>query len=254
MGLRADLHSGAPLVGAWLQLGSPVTAELVVRSGAGWAGIDTEHGAISHHEMAAMLQVLRLGGVPALVRVAGNDHGEIGRALDAGACGVIVPQVESRAEAERAVAACRYPPAGRRSWGPLQVALAEGDWTPQDGDDHAACIVMLESEAAVHGAEDIVSTPGLDAVLLGPNDLALTIGLPPTATFQGGRHRDLVDEAIRACREADVPVGAVLADPADARAYVDMGIRLLAVFGDLRTLARESRAAMRTARRALSGE
>jgi 4-hydroxy-2-oxoheptanedioate aldolase len=254
MSFRTDLAAGEPLLGAWLQLPSPVTAELVARCGAGWAGIDTQHGAIGHGEMSAMLQTLRLGGVPGVVRVSSNDHGEIGRALDAGASGVIVPQVESRAEAEHAVVACRYPPAGRRSWGPLQVALAQHDWTPGDGDEHAACIVMLESEDAVLRAAEIVSTPGIDAVLVGPNDLAITLGLAPTATFVEGRHRELIEEAVLACRQAGVAVGAVLPGPGDAGMYVEQGFRLLAVFGDLTTLSRGSRAAFRAAQGAVSGK
>ena len=115
--IRDVLHPGGSAIGLWATIPSPVTAELAARSGAGYVVVDQQHGAVGPGELLAMLQAIQGAGRPALVRVGSHDPWVIGHALDLGAQGVIVPLVDSPEEAEAIVAACRYAPAGRRSWG-----------------------------------------------------------------------------------------------------------------------------------------
>src|SRR3989442_2154393 len=134
-------------------------------AGFGWVCVDLQHGLIGYQEMVAMLQGVALAGVPALVRVPWNDPSWIMKALDAGAAGVIVPLVNSPAEAAAAAAACRYPPDGYRSWGPVRASLGVADFTPELANRSVVCAVMVETGPAVEQLDQSGSVPGRDAVL-----------------------------------------------------------------------------------------
>jgi 4-hydroxy-2-oxoheptanedioate aldolase len=200
--------------------------------------------------MVAMLQAFAISRVPSVVRVPANDAAEIGRTLDAGADGVIVPLVETAEEAERAVAACRYAPAGARSWGALRPSLHIEGYDPATGDAHAACIVLIETERGAHNADEIASVPGVDALYIGPNDLALTAGLPPSYTFEEPRHRALVERIVAAGERAGIPVGTHARGPEHVREYLDAGFRLLVVHRDLPELVLSGRSALAAAQEA----
>ena len=126
-----------------------------------------------------MLQAIATTRTEPFVRVPWNEPAGIMRWLDAGALGVVVPLVNDRAQAERAVAACRYPPAGIRSSGAYRAELAWGPDHARRAGSEIACIVMIETSEALQNLDDIVSTPGLDAVYVGPSDLAYGLGLVP---------------------------------------------------------------------------
>ena len=131
--LRATLGSGAPAIGLWASIPSPLTAEVAAEAGAAYVVVDQQHGAVDAGVLVAMLQAIAAGGAAPLVRVARNDPWVIGHALDLGAHGVIVPMVEDERQAAAAVAACRYAPAGIRSFGTLRAAALP---TP-------LCLVMI---------------------------------------------------------------------------------------------------------------
>jgi len=248
--LRSALRREAPLFGAFKQLGDPVAAEATATLGFDWVGIDRQHGLMGHETMVAMLQGIATAGVPAVVRVSGNRPAEIGKALDAGAEGIIVPLVETAQDAARAVAACRYAPGGTRSWGAVRPSLHVPSYDAAAGDARAACIVLLETVRAVENVEEIAAVPGLDAVYVGPNDLALSAGLAPRTTFEDARHRGYVEAILTACRERGLPAGAHVRRPEDVQEYLDLGFRLLAVHVDLPELLRGGRAALAAARAA----
>lgn len=245
---RDALAAGDELSGAWLQLGGSHLVELVARQGFDWVGIDLQHGAFGPDEALTMLQVLRPSPAHAVVRVSSCSPAEISRALDGGAAGVIVPTVESAEEAAAAVAACRYPPAGSRSWGPLPLALGADGYTPERGDAGAACIVMIETLAGLAATESIVAVPGVDAVFMGPNDLALTAGMAPTLAFDRPEHRAMIDEIVAACRARGVPLGALVPEVEDTQRYREMGFSMLGVFGDVKCVARGAAGALSAAR------
>jgi 4-hydroxy-2-oxoheptanedioate aldolase len=140
-----------------------------------YLSIDMQHGLIDYTTMLHDLMALDAVGCAAVVRVPSNDSAMIGRALDAGARGIIVPLVNTREEAAEAVAACRYPPHGIRSHGPTRSILRIGP-DLREADREVACIAMIETAAGLENAWDICHTPGLDAVYIGPADLSLALG------------------------------------------------------------------------------
>ena len=134
-----------PSFGAWCVIPGGFTAQLLAHAGFDWLCIDMQHGLIGYTEMRAMVQAVRFTGVPVLVRVSANTGGEIMRALDVGADGVIVPMVNSAAEAKAAVAACRYPPLGIRSWGPTGASIGRETFTTEAANRDVVCLVMIET-------------------------------------------------------------------------------------------------------------
>src|SRR5579864_7631127 len=177
MQLREMWERGEPTLGGWASMPCGFGAEVLGRCGFDWVCIDTQHGIVGYDQAIPMLQGLSVSGTPAFIRVSWNSPGEIMKALDAGAQGVIIPMVNSREEAMKAVGACRYPPEGFRSWGPTRAALGRADFNPATGNREAICVVMVETVEALAQLDAVVATPGVDAVFVGPNDLAISNGL-----------------------------------------------------------------------------
>jgi 4-hydroxy-2-oxoheptanedioate aldolase len=160
--IRAAWSAGKPVINGWLGIACPFTAEIMGQQGYDAMTIDLQHGLIGFESAAGMLQALRASGVGTLIRVPGLDPAAIMRALDAGADGVICPMVDTREQAERLVAAVRYPPRGVRSFGPMRAALAAGADYAEHADDEILCFAMIETAAGCVHADEILSTPGLD--------------------------------------------------------------------------------------------
>jgi 4-hydroxy-2-oxoheptanedioate aldolase len=169
--------------------------EFAAAAGYDYVCVDMQHGLSDEMAMLSMLQAGEAGGASMLVRVAGNEPWMLMRALDLGAAGVIVPLVSSAAEAARAVTACRYPPAGIRSFGPSRAELVLGTTTPAEIGAAALCFVMIETREGLDDVEAIAATPGLDGLYIGPSDLAVALGLMPRV---GG---PALEEAITHIRE-----------------------------------------------------
>jgi 4-hydroxy-2-oxoheptanedioate aldolase len=231
--LRDRLDGGTPLIGAWLQMTNPLAAEIIGRAGYDWVGLDTQHGIIGYEGMVSMLQALAVSGAPAVVRVSSNAPGEIMRALDAGAQGIIVPNIDTADDARRAVAACRYAPLGGRSWGPTRASLGVAQFTPAYGNEQVVCIVQLESVRAIENLDEILAVPGVDVVYIGPNDLAITAGIAPNLRVEDPEHRRLVTSIIDGCRRSSKVVGTHAPSPNDVGAWLEQGYGMLAVYLDL---------------------
>ncbi len=172
---RALLAAHMPLYSAWLGLGSALSVEIA--ADAGWQAvmIDQQHGAGGHAELNGCLTAAKAASVPAMVRVAQLDYGLIGRALDAGAQGIMVPMVSTPEDAARLVQAVKYPPLGGRSIGPYRAKyLIEGDYFPAANAWTVAC-GQIETAAAVENIDAICATRGFDMICLGPNDLAISL-------------------------------------------------------------------------------
>jgi 4-hydroxy-2-oxoheptanedioate aldolase len=251
--LRAALSSGEPLLGAWLQMPNPIAAEAVGVAGFDWVGIDTQHGMIGYESLLSMLQAVAVTGVPPVVRVSANSPGEIGRALDSGAQGVIVPLVETPEGAAAAVDACRYPPRGHRSWGAIRPAMHHAPYSPAFGDEQAVCIVMVETVAGVERIDEIAAVDGVDVIYVGPSDLASSAGLPPMLALREPEHLRLVERIAEACNRIGRWHGIHPPTP-DISLYVDLGFTLLPIYRDLPALqegaAQAIAAAQKTAIRA----
>ncbi|GAA3846907.1 aldolase/citrate lyase family protein [Streptomyces phyllanthi] len=173
----ALLRAREPLVGYWSVLDSPVSTERIARLGYDYVALDAQHGLIDHAGVLASLTAIDTKGSTAvgLVRVEANDPSPIGKALDAGAAGVIVPLIDSAQDAADAVAAVRYPPLGRRSYGPMRAALRIGP-DPADAHRETVVLAMIETAEGLAHVEEICATEGLDGVYVGPSDLRIAIG------------------------------------------------------------------------------
>ncbi|GAB2748755.1 aldolase/citrate lyase family protein [Salinifilum aidingensis] len=172
----AKLRNGEKLVGYWSVLDAPMATERIARLGYDYVAIDGQHGLVGYSGLLNGLLAVDAGGVSVgLVRVEANDLTAIGRALDAGAGGVIVPLVDTAEDAARAVRAVRYPPHGDRSYGPMRSGLRIG---PKPADAAAATVVlaMVETARGLANVDEICATPGLDGVYVGPSDLRLAVG------------------------------------------------------------------------------
>jgi 4-hydroxy-2-oxoheptanedioate aldolase len=230
--LRELWDRGGVTVGGWCVVPSAFSAELMGRSGFDWIGIDTQHGLVGYDQMALMLQALSITGTPAFVRVPWNSPPDIMKALDAGAQGVIVPMVNSAEEARQAVAASRYPPDGFRSWGPIRAALGVDGYSPAVANRRVVVAVMIETAAGVAAADEIVSVAGVDAVYVGPNDLAVTHGLAPSADTFGEEHAAIVEGVLAACQRHGVVAGIHCGSIDVARRWRERGFRMFNVTSD----------------------
>ncbi len=221
--LREKWKAGEATLGAWCTIPNAWTAELAARSGHDWVTVDTQHGLIGYDAMLPMLQAIGSTGVTSLVRVWWNEPGAIMKALDAGAGGVIVPMVNSVAEAKAAVGACRYPPDGYRSMGPVRARVVSSDWRLP------LCIVMIETVDAVSRASEILAVPGIDAVFIGPNDLAVSAGLDSSYEGRHPEHRRLMLSVLDAARANNVTAGIMCGTAAVAQQWAEAGFPMLAL-------------------------
>jgi 4-hydroxy-2-oxoheptanedioate aldolase len=208
----------SPSYGAWCVIPTGFTAQLLAHAGFDWLCVDTQHGPVGYTELRSIVQAVRFTGVPTLVRVSTNSPGEIMRALDVGADGVIVPLVNTADEAKAAVAACRYPPLGTRSWGPSGASIGR-EFTPEGANDDVACVVMVETREGLANVDEIAAVPGLDGIYVGPNDLALSHGLPTMLIDHGPVLTDAIARIAEACRRHAVTAGVAVYEP-DAAAAV----------------------------------
>jgi 4-hydroxy-2-oxoheptanedioate aldolase len=198
---------GEPSVGSWLSLGNPLAAEIMAHIGFDWLTVDMEHNAIDIELTQSIFQAIGTTETVPFARVPWNDPQIIKRVLDIGAYGVVIPNVLDREEAERAVGACRYPPQGFRGIGTLRGYLYGGIDYPQHANEEIAVICMIEHIDAVGRAEEIMSTPGLDAVFIGPNDLAASMGVPLGLDNPHPEHRAAVARVLETGKRLGVPAG-----------------------------------------------
>jgi 4-hydroxy-2-oxoheptanedioate aldolase len=240
--LREKLLLGRPLFNAWLSLGCAFIVEMVAEAGADLVTIDQQHGIGGNAELVAALTAANAARVPALVRVAWNDMGLIGRALDAGAQGVICPMVNSAADARRLVDAVKYPPMGARSWGPYRARLGLGDYFREANSWTVAC-AQIETKTALDNLDDILSTPGLDAVCAGPNDLAITLSAGRHADIRAPEVTAALDHLLAKCKEHSV-IATIFANDADyARPLIAAGWEMIAIANDTRWIGAAASAA-----------
>jgi 4-hydroxy-2-oxoheptanedioate aldolase len=205
--LRQKWGEGAPTFGGWVSSGSAHVVELMCGAQLDWIGLDGQHGFADASLLAGLLRASAISRTPTIVRVPENSGPMIGSALDCGATGVIIPMVNNRGEAERAAAACRYGPAGDRSWGPIRAALAAPPYSTAVGDETAICLVMVETVEAVNNVDDIVAVDGVDGVFVGLLDLAISGGKTPTFTVDEPEVRAQMMHVRDVCRAAGKVVG-----------------------------------------------
>jgi 4-hydroxy-2-oxoheptanedioate aldolase len=240
--VKRALKAGQPSVGTWLSLGSITAARFLARAGFAWLTVDMEHSLVGWETATHMFATIADAGCIALLRVPFNRHDHIKRALDNGAHGIVVPMVNSRQEALDAVDAMLYPPHGNRSVGGSVHALNFGT-TAVDYYAHVneELLVVLQCEhiKAVEDADAIFSVPGIDAIFVGPNDLAASMrgkdGKPPTAeaTAQAMKH------ILQTCKKHQVAAGVHCVTPEEVRLRIEEGWQFIAIGSELRMLLTE---------------
>lgn len=237
---------GEVTFGAWLSIPSSFSAEVMAHQGFDWVCIDMQHGAVDYQVALTMLQAIGSTQTIPIVRVPWNEPGIIGKVLDAGAMGVIIPMVNSVEEAKAAVAACRYFPDGARSFGPTRATYYAGTDYFLGANREIACIPMIETKQAVERLDDILAVPGIDAVYVGPADLSITYGLPP-GMANDGAFEDARVLIAQKCLEHGVTPG-IHANAALAEKHAAAGYRMITISGDAVALPMQAQADLKLAR------
>ena len=244
----ATWRSGGSTIGGWLSIGNGYTAETMSSLGFDWLCVDLQHGMLSYDDLTYMLPAISVHDATPFVRVPWNEPYEIMKALDAGAYGVIVPMVNNREEAVRAVSACRYPPDGMRSFGPIRAAMYAGRGYTGQADGQVACIAMVETAEGIENLDDIAATPGLDAIYIGPADLAFALGLTP-GQDDDPKHIETVANILAACRKHGIAAGIHTGSLARTQQYLEQGFNLVTVGTDSGFLARAAAADLAAAKK-----
>lgn len=229
------LRNRQRLIGYWSLLDSPVAAERLARTGYDYLAFDAQHGLFGYQGLLNNLIATDTRGSTAvgMVRVEANELTCIGRALDAGAAAVIVPLIDTAQDAADSVAAVRYPPHGRRSYGPMRAQLRIGP-APADTHDQTAVLAMIETADGLADVEEICATPGLDGIYVGPSDLRLAIG---GKTSDDPDVTEEFEEALtrirKAAEAAGIAAGIHNADGASAARRLAQGYTFATVAADL---------------------
>jgi 4-hydroxy-2-oxoheptanedioate aldolase len=237
--VKRDLREGRPSVGTWLSLGSIVAARFLARAGFAWLTVDIEHSLVDWETATHMFAAIADAGCTPLARVPSNRHDHIKRVLDNGAHGVVVPMVNSREEAVAAVAACKYPPVGNRSVGgsvhALNFAGTANDYFAR-ANDEILVVLQCEHIKAVEDADRIFSVPGIDAIFVGPNDLAASMRSPDGRPPEAEATRQVHQQILAACKRNGVPAGFHVTTAADALRRIEEGWQFLAISSELRMM------------------
>jgi 4-hydroxy-2-oxoheptanedioate aldolase len=231
------LRAGRPVVGTWLSLGSITAARFLARLGFDYLTVDVEHSLVGVETMTHMMAAIADAGCVPLARVPANRHDHIKRVLDNGGYGIVVPMVCTRAEAEAAVAACLYPPRGNRSVGgsvhALNFAATPADYYAH-ADDEIAVILQCEHIDAVRNFDHVYGPPGVDAVFVGPNDLAASMrdatGRPPSPEA----FRQALADVLAGCKRLGIAPGIHTFSVEEARSRIADGWQFIAVNSELR--------------------
>jgi 4-hydroxy-2-oxoheptanedioate aldolase len=248
--LKTLWNEGGTALGAWISLREPILAEIAATSGYDYVCIDMQHGLSDYDVVLGMLQAMARTPTVPVVRVPWNEQGIIGRVLDAGAIGVIIPMVNSPEEARRAVEACRYAPEGTRSFGPLAVAARYGADYMSRPNELVTCIPMIETKQAVEAIDDILAVPGIDAVYIGPADLSITYGLPPGIDNADASFVGALETVVASCQRHGVVPGIHSSADLAAKRHAG-GFRLITVGFDAQPAMTALRADAKAARAAV---
>jgi 4-hydroxy-2-oxoheptanedioate aldolase len=251
-GRRSELlrrwQAGEITVGAWHRLATEQAATIVGSSGYDWVCVDAQHGFFDYSHVVTMVKAVAAAGTPAIVRVPWHDPAYIMKALDAGASGILVPIVSTVSQVELAVASCRYPPDGYRSWAGLGV----GNSSPAASNAAVACGVMLETRGAWDNLEQILSVPGVDFCFVGPDDFSVAHGFPPLLDPEDELILERFSGMLAACRSRGIPVGIYCSGVASAVKWAAQGFQILCLGSDVAMLSETLATRAETAKQAIA--
>lgn len=249
---RSRLRSGQKLVGSWVSMTDAIAVEIMCQAGFDFLIIDAEHGALGIETIQQQVMVANLMSVPALVRIPWNEPVIIKRVLDLGANGILVPLSATAEDVERAVAAANYPPAGIRGFGPRRPSRYGRLFREyiEVASESVLVFIQIEQEEAVRNLDSILKVQGVDALLIGSNDLSGSIGL--LGQPRAPEVLQLIDETIQKGAEVNMTVGAASgSDPELVADWFKRGAQFVAMGGDFMFLAQAADAALHQAREQL---
>ena len=229
--IRQALDAGRPSVGSWLNLASPLAAEVMAASGYPWLCVDAEHGPFDLDSIAGTFRAIEARGAVPLVRAWDHEPATAGRLLDAGALGIVFPHVSTPEQAEQLASSVRYPPRGRRSSGTGRCVTLSPDYRGRC-DDAILCIPQIEDMEGIENSEAIAAVEGIDVGFLGPGDLALSMGV------EAGHpdHEAALQSFRQGCERAGKPSGIPVKSGTEARRRIAEGFLFIDLNSDFRLL------------------
>ncbi len=247
--LKLLWQEGKTALNAWLTIPNAWTAETMAHTGFDAITIDMQHGLADYQTTLSMLQAISTTDAVPLARVPWNEPVTIMRLLDAGVYGLVCPMVNSRAEAEVFVGACRYPPLGYRSYGPIRANVYAGDDYFTYANETVVTLAMIETAQALENLNEIVITPGLDGVYVGTVDLSISMGLAGLGKLNDPQLQRALDKILILADKQNLVAGIHANSPEDAAELSKQGFRLITPVNDttlLRVAAKNVLAQTRT--------
>jgi 4-hydroxy-2-oxoheptanedioate aldolase len=235
--LKSIWARGEAVVNGWLSIPSAFSAEVMAHQGFDSLTVDMQHGVIDYQVAVTMLQGISTTGAMPMARVPWNDPARLMKILDAGAYGVICPMVNTRAEAEALVRACKYPPRGYRSWGPVRASIYAGADYGDHANDDIVVMPMIETAEAMKNLDDILSVPGVDGAYVGPSDLSLALGLKPRLDQTDAPVVEAQQKIAEACKRHGVVAGIHNSTATYALKMIAQGYQFVTLASDSRHMA-----------------
>ena len=236
--LKELFKAGKPIINSWLAVPSSFSAEVMANQGWDSLTIDMQHGLIDYPNAVNMLQAISTTETTPMARVNWNEPGQIMKILDAGCYGIICPMVSNRKEAENFVEVCQYPPKGCRSFGTIRASIYGGGDYAKHADNEVLKLAMIETKEALEKLDEIVDTPNLDGIYIGPADLSLAVGEEPG--FDRPENTKAYKEILRileATKKRNLLAGLHNGTPEYAQKMIDKGFNLVTVGSDSRYIA-----------------
>ena len=245
--LKARWKEGKAAVNGWLAIPSGFSAEVMAQCGFDSVTVDMQHGVQDYQSMIQCFQAMERHPVARMVRVPWNEPGIIGKALDGGAWGVIAPMINTKEQAEALVSACRYPPHGSRSNGPIRHGTYGVASNYQKiANDEVLVIPMIETNQALENLEAILDVPGIDGIYVGPSDLAFSIGKTPQLDHEDSEILKIYERLISECSKRGIYPGIHCGSAAYAARMIKMGFRLTTIANDSGLMAKAAMEAVGT--------
>lgn len=235
--LRQIIKDGGTIVNGWCAIPNSYSAEVYAHCGWDSVTIDLQHGPVDFTAALPMLQAISTTDAVPMCRVPWNDAAIIMKLLDAGAYGLICPMINTKAEAEQFVSFGRYPPIGTRSMGPNRAVQYGGADYWQGANDEVLLFAMIETQAGLDNLESILSVKGLNGVYVGPSDLSMAMGKPPTLDPSDKGVIDAIAQIAKITRSKGMIAGVHTDSPATAKKRFDQGYQLVTLLNDMRALA-----------------
>ena len=236
--IRQLWANGKPALNCWITLPGTLAAEMLAHQGWDSLTVDLQHGGSDFASMCAMFAAISTTNTAPLMRVAWNTPGDVMRALDAGAYGVICPNVESVEECQRFVGACRYPPEGYRSYGPKRGLLYGGPDYVHHANETVLAIIQIETLKGLERVDEIAQVKGLDMLYIGPSDLGLALGREARQNQTDPVVMQAVDKILAAAKKAGLHAGMHCTSAEYAKEMIERGFDFVTVISDENLLAR----------------